>query len=962
VADSIPVDKLALMLGVDSNAMIAGFTSAAASSRAMARALMEAMNREFEKGNEQTAKQFETLLQSMGPMQNAHVEQYRKFMAQMGTMYKQEQDDLAENANRRQKLLLDQAEEEKRINNQRTADLRAAIQNRATLERSASNVMIAGMGSVGRVNPVAAAMSQSFSKFKEERMAEFVNEQNALRIVVNTLTRAELDNIRATAEQNKEIETRSRNLRESIIASYAAIDATHKEEAAVRSLSVAKRLQAKIDEDAARIRAVEQQRITESIQENERQKQAAREAAEAARLTQQQQLESSRAAIVAATAADDQERAIRRLSVARRLQAKVEEDYARINAAHQQRITESIQQNEQQRQQAREAAAAAVEARDAELERARIAIVNANAADEQERAARRLSVARRLQAKADEDAARILAVENRRIEENNALNEEAARILRMIQTPEEAHKARVEQLNTLFAIGKINQDQYNRAVKQSQQVMQASAAGMGKMTGVLAQLSFGIEDFAQGIAMGDLRSALLGASNNMSMVVRGLVDMREGTTIAGMAVGKFVGIVAGGLAAAGALAYYLNWLSQAKRDTRSLTDAIRDATMGFDLLGTASKNQMRIERERMSINRITSIEEISRREQEHMLDQIANEKELMRIRNESSVKAAEIITNMMGGAEARVDAELYLQNLIGSKNADLAKQATEMQKALFDAQRAMAEGNAETTIREMRKVFEFLNDEAIKSLFNAENAAHRPLAFLFDRTALNALEEYFEANMFLAGESEEKLRQLREEALKTKKDLTEAEAEQNRLKAQAIDMELRRRELEAERLRNLEQEFFLSQKQAEAQQKEVLFLITATDHQKELLRLKKESAAFGGAPEANVPGAIGFGGIAGGMVGMMADMAINMAAEDRRVQFLEAQRQQLQAELNKLMQQEVKPQGALEQNAFQAQADAFKQIIENANKQPNPQVTRIINLITSIDAALKNGGVIKVVP
>jgi DNA-binding transcriptional MerR regulator len=107
------------------------------------------------------------------------------------------------------------------------------------------------------------------------------------------------------------------------------------------------------------------------------------------------------------------------------------------------------------------------------------------------------------------------------------------------------------------------------------------------------------------------------------------------------------------------------------------------------------------------------------------------------------------------------------------------------------------------------------------------------------------------------------------------------------------------------------------------------------------------------------------GGIGGAMMGGAMQMAIDAAnaeAEQRRLEFLQAQRQQLQQELNTLMQKEVKPAGQLEQNAFQAQADAFKQIVENMSNRPNPQTTRIINLITSIDAALRNGGVIKVVP
>jgi hypothetical protein len=593
----------------------------------------------------------------------------------------------------------------------------------------------------------------------------------------------------------------------------------------------------------------------------------------------------------------------------------------------------------------------------------REAILARQATEDLEKAKTRLSAAQRLQMKLDEDSARIMAVENQRKRESAALDEEAARVLRMLQTPQEAHSIRIERLKNLLAVGKINQDQFNAAVKQSEQVMRSSAAGAGKMTGVLAQLSFGIEDFAQGIVMGDLRSALLGASNNMTMVARGLIDMAGETKIAGMAVGKFIGIVGGAIVAGGALAYYLNWLSQAIRDTRSLSDALRDATMGFDKLAITRNRITAVERERIEIRRIKDLDDLARKEEDLAQRQIENERNLLAARNKASVKANEIINQMMGGAEARVDIENMLAEMQSSGGEEAAQTALELQKNIANAQRLISEGNAETAIAEMRKVFEFLNEEANRSFDRLGKGIsfEEWRSMFFDRTALNALEEYFQKSAFYAGESAEKLREIREQALRIAEEGEPAETENAKIQAAAIEIELRRRELQEERLAAVREETLLTQKQAESQKSELLFLVTATEHQKELLQLKKQTEAFAGGPPPAAPG-LGFGGVAAGIGGLMNNMAFDMAAEERRLEFLQAQRQQLQLELNTLMQKEVKPAGQLEQNAFQAQADAFKQIIENANNKPNPQATRIINLITSIDAALRNGGVIKIVP
>lgn len=837
MSTGISLDNLALMLGVDSSAMTTGFMSASASSRAMTRALMDGLNRELEKGNQEAAENFARMPQLASAQFAAHIGEYKKYgkevqmveqkimselvaeqriwhelfaerenvrnrelasrreeLANMQKIADEETEILRRSAALRNDIIQRSLESEKEANEERISDLRTAIENRYILMRSQENADKAIMDGL----------------LEEQRIwHELYTERANILNRPQSLATAERANIQATAEQDQEIEDRSRALREAILARKATED----------------------------------------------------------------------------------------------------------------------------------------------LEKAKT----------------RLSAAKRLQMKLDEDSARIMAVENQRKRENAALNKQAAQILAMLQTPQEAHNARLAIFKNLLGRGKINQDQFNAAVKQSEGVMRSSAAGAGKMTGVLAQLSFGIEDFAQGIVMGDLRAALLGASNNMTMVVRGLIDMAGETKIAGMAVGKFVGIVAGAVVVGGGLAYYLNWLSQAIRDTRSLTDAIRDATMGFGRMMDSVSTRAQIRQQSYDIKRIKTLDEITAKEEQNALKQLENEDRIFQVRQDAQRKAKETIDSMMGGAEARVDIENMLAKMESSGNEEAARVAIELQKNIANAQRLVSEGNAETAIAEMRKVFEFLNSESSQvfaKLFMFGGAGIEDFrSMFFDRTALNALEEYFQKSAFFAGESADKLREIRTIGEAINKDLaTEQDKEKIRL-AELADLELRRREIEAERFIEQQKQFQLNQHNQELQRKELLFLVTATEHEKELLRLKKETQAFAGPGAAGLP--VPVGGIGGAMMGGAMQMAIDAAnaeAEQRRLEFLQAQRQQLQLELNTLMQKEVKPAGQLEQNAFQAQADAFKQIVENMSNRPNPQTTRIINLITSIDAALRNGGVIKVVP
>ena len=153
-------------------------------------------------------------------------------------------------------------------------------------------------------------------------------------------------------------------------------------------------------------------------------------------------------------------------------------------------------------------------------------------------------------------------------------------------------------------------------------------------------------------------------------------------------------------------------------------------------------------------------------------------------------------------------------------------------------------------------------------------------------------------------------------------------------------------EMEESRKRALD----LARQELQMRQEEEMLVLRMNEEEKQRYDLAKQQKEFIGFDPMAVAG-LGLAGILNAGQGMAAGM-----------QFLEAQAANLEKEIAAL-QQSSSPEviGGMQQDAFQAQADAFKQIFAAENKQPNPQLTRQIQLLTDIRAAMAAGGTIKVV-
>lgn len=863
------VADLLLKIGVDAGEMISGFNGTARQARQMAKDMAEGINASLQKAFDPATVDSGRILEGL----------QTKFTAARKQLQESSQQTVAvtqEEAARRQELI--------NVYNQERSAARELTAEKKRLAQETDNA--------------SAATVRSMSAFDQM----FQNLETQYRATVSTMLR---ESIQARAVIERSVANINQAASESMIAGMTKVGGVQFDPM-ISMLNAAaakqKQLAAEQAEQAIQDELLQRQNLINSYNTEQRE---LRETADAIRRN-----EEDYAGLVQQMR--DAEAAGRRLSTARRLDAKDAEAAVRINQAGADQAAEALRRR----------------ASDEEDARRRTAAIMAS---------------ERLAARNRTNAAR----------EQADLDRRALTLRRSLITAQDAHNERLEEYNTLLRTARISQEEFNEAVRRSEQVMNSQRAGSSQMAGILAQLSFGLEDFAQGIAMGDLRAAMLGASNNMTMVVRGLMDMSAASRTALVSTLAIPGAIAliGGTVVG--LYAYTQWLHSATRDTRTLSDAIRDAQLGLEKFNKTAEFQFQMRGMETSVSRMTSLEDVARREQDLINERIDAERNLQNVQREAAVEAQAMIDNMLGGAEARAELEKFITRTKVQGSQAEVEAAREIERLVAQSQEAARQGNAETVINNLRKVYELLNAGALDISDD----------LIADLTALDALEEFFQTNRMsfgflgeqfrLAEEDADKLRELRERLLATNEKLTEAEREQQKIAAELINLEIKRQELAKLRSEEMERQAKWAAAEQDQKQKEELFLIKATEHEKELFRLRQEQQKFVGEQNMQLMGlnpAANFGA-------MMQLGVQQVEAQADAMAFLEAQKQAAEVEIAALMQQTIpKAQGALEQDAFQAQADAFKQMTENLTQKPNPQLTQVVNRLGAIEAAIKNGG------
>lgn len=566
---------------------------------------------------------------------------------------------------------------------------------------------------------------------------------------------------------------------------------------------------------------------------------------------------------------------------------------------------------------------------------------------------------------------------NRLQEDDNDLKLRAERILRSMMTAQDLHNERVKEYTMLLGKGKFTQEQFNAAVKESERIMKTSGKGAGAYTGMLAQASFAAEDFIQGIAMGDLRAALLGASNNLTMVARGALEAAEDMTILGMSAKTFAAYALAIPAAVGGLVAYTSWLNRAVKDTRDLSTVLRDTARGFELVEQSMSFRQQAGRERQRIGEIEDITQAQRELKKATTDQAEAEERLAKARAKRSREGTDILISTLGGQDAYIELQNLIHDLGESEHQASIALGKAMEQSLAGAFGAAQAGEAEKMINYLREINNLSNSMIMKNakpggLFENLNI------LLNDITAQDSLEAVFNTGFLQQTEDQERLREIREKMLQISLDIAKAENDVKQATTNKADSERRILELKQDQIRlqneALKEEQRIAeqqrlQRQAEMQgeadmleekRKQQVFDLQATENQKEMLRIQQQMREFMGPTGTVQP--LAMSSITGPLAAALMMGQMQQEAQAAGVQFLEAQAANLEKEIAAL-QQSSSPEviGGMQQDAFQAQADAFKQIFAAENKQPNPQLTRQIQLLTDIRAAMAAGGTIKVV-
>lgn len=532
------------------------------------------------------------------------------------------------------------------------------------------------------------------------------------------------------------------------------------------------------------------------------------------------------------------------------------------------------------------------------------------------------------------------------LKENNALQQEATALIQKHMTVGERYISQMKRLELLkhtynIQTGQmmLTDDQFARmktnliiqTIRQQQAQARLNvtiAGGFGGMAGAAAQASYAVEDFIQVLSMGGgLNMALMSASNNLSMITREMFGLSS-----------TMGLVAGSvlpLAIIGTVSL-ISYLMREEDQIDSLREAYERLNERINARKDALSRANQHDREMLAITRQTSVDEAKSNLQSLEDRRLQILKEQDRLLADQADKTREIKDQILSvndsaglqqwreiyaglGDSGPTDAPIWVEELV--KIQDMY---AKLNQAVGTQSAAQIKSRAEdlASVISRSEVAAYGSDEVKMVLDGITSRMNR----ITSAEGFKALSE--------------QLKSLNDEQKANSDDLLNNKEEM--LKQEQKLAELRKKESE-----EMQSKFLFEEESRKAQQEEIAFLLRASDLQKQLYQMQKEQAQFVGQSPM-----VGVGGILG-------DVLAGQQEQDR-IAFLMAQRDAL------LKEQETKTatpiQGSLVQNAFDAQADAFKQMFEAASKKPDPQVEKTNELLRKIQEAIQNGGVIQVVP
>jgi hypothetical protein len=541
--------------------------------------------------------------------------------------------------------------------------------------------------------------------------------------------------------------------------------------------------------------------------------------------------------------------------------------------------------------------------------------------------------------------AHVIAMQDQRtaaIKDQNDVQEEANRIIRQHMTLNERYAQQLATLvrlnnTTLVATGKqaLSDAQLGRAktaltiatIRQQQAqvgvnaAMASGAGGYGGVAMAIGQASYAAEDFIQVLSMGGgLNMALMSASNNLSMVARALLGTSGGlSAIAGIGIpAALIGI--------GFLVRYLMDTEDAAEKAKKAMEDFRKET---ENIGKLTEIRQKFEAESRGIQDMKTREEIQakitalKQEQKDLDEKMAQE-EMKRAGGNAAY-----FEGLMGGQEAVLDFQNRLNKMTLEGTEGQKEAARELSRLYGEARNAAIAGNEQNMLQALREMHNMMasNVGGFADYFMSSNQLMDVTALdnlkgkLTDPALLNALQEIYQPNITNMQENMELQQEIAEALLSQDEHMTEERKRQLEIAKKLLEAQHQMFQVEGQITRERQQRM-----------RDDLDALRMTDAEKELKRIRDAQAAFSGIDTT--------------FVGPQLPVSEEAMAQEFMYQQLKLVQDEI-AQMNKPV-----VQSAMEQNGFDAQAQAFDQMLK-AKFERDPQTEKLDTLITIERAMLQ---------
>lgn len=467
---------------------------------------------------------------------------------------------------------------------------------------------------------------------------------------------------------------------------------------------------------------------------------------------------------------------------------------------------------------------------------------------------------------------------------------------------------RVRQLNDW----RMQQAMIQRAQVDTALRVSNAAGGFGGAAMAIGQASYAAEDFIQVLTMGGgLNMALMSASNNLSMVIRALLG--TGAVMSAIA-GVAVPAVLIGFGA------FIRHMMETEEQANATSEALRKIAEDFDRVRDANRRAAQQEALLRSIkdaDSVNAIENIRNQQQEEMNRLLEEEKalqaELARLRKEAEHAAGQGVPLDTLLQDIRNRMERAAQSTGDNPEELIRREQARLKTAYENLQTALAAGNEGDIIVSARAYRDVLNDQVDLFGLLGESATKHALA---------------RVNALLAEEN----------ALAS---LKEAYGEEAEIKEIIADREKALEESKLRHIQLMEEAAKAERQRLQMIQDEIRFRMTANDLQRDQIDIQKQLSEFLGIAGPNPMQGMDFN-----------DMSAAQVTQSK--EFLEMMWRSLKQQREDILneQRKVTPTGGLEQDVLQAQADAFKQMMEAQNKE-DPQLASIDRKMSQINVFLE---------